>query len=283
MHRLKLLYADDQIVPFNLSDDEVTKWIESNYPQADWGQSFIKAFDETRETVRRLQNDGYDLTCINSFSKAKKIIRDHTFDIIIVDLGWSGDKSLQKQGSGHKGWELAEAISEIDKRQNRKTPVIMYSIKFLKNPELSRIAAQKSILPVFKSESSGIEGRESLMAAINFIRTQISSLTNKEQLGIKSLSTSHDILTNMMSEALRQYRMWFFATISSASISAFVLVASGMYVLISNDKVSGIYTTISGILVNVFTVLFVRELHKAKEEVNKCREEVRVSLSKLNE
>lgn len=280
MRTLKILFADDQILPNDISEDQSTDWIESNFPKVKWSDSFIEAFTETKKTVKRLQRDGYDIILARTIPEAEMYIREQIFDIAILDLGWGTDSSIPENERAYIGWKLADLIAEIDHQRQTTTMRIMYSIKFLKDPELSRIAANKGILSIFKSEASGPEGRESLMAAVNFIKSLICTLTPERSISVNAMISNQKLMTDMLSESLRQYRGWFIVTIFFVSVSIITLIATGFIVLFNEGHQINTITALSNILTNIISALLLRELQKAREDVKKCREEIRNEITK---
>jgi hypothetical protein len=274
MARLKILFADDQILPDNVSDEESGDWIRTRYPDDQWNSSFTRAFKETRKTVRRLQMAGYDVTLARTVAEAESYIKEQCFDIAIIDLGWGADMAIPENERGYKGWELSNLMEEMDKVHQTRTKQIVYSIKFLKDPELSRMAARRGKLPVFKSDSSGEEGRESLMAAISFIGSMMDASSPKEESTLISLKRAQALMADMLEEPLRQYRTWFRVTVGLVSISVVTLVAGVLIVLLGENQSLTVLTSLSNILTNVIAVVLFRELHKARDEVKICREQI---------
>jgi hypothetical protein len=64
-----------------------------NYPKAHDG--FINAFAVMRQAVNTLR-DGCEVTVARRYREALSLITQERFDVVIVDLGWGGDRDVPR-------------------------------------------------------------------------------------------------------------------------------------------------------------------------------------------
>lgn len=168
--QMKILFADDQIPDENLADDDVEAALKRKYPKAQ--QAFLNSFPIMRQAVATLRNAGYDVTVATGAKDALSLAAGKHFDIAIVDMGWFGDLDVPEGQREYFGWKICNAIDENDsKTQSKPTSQIIYSDRFRTIPEMSREAAQRGKLPVFKVY--GEPGHEALKASVKFIEKLI--------------------------------------------------------------------------------------------------------------
>jgi len=87
--------------------------------------------------------------------------------LAIIDLGWFMDSSLPKEERPAAGWSLCQQLDDKDEQRGKRTPQILFSSRFPKEPELSREAARRRKLPLFKEATDIV--RHSLLAAVGFV------------------------------------------------------------------------------------------------------------------
>ena len=119
------------------------------------------------EIVQGLQDSGYRVTVARTHSDAKDEISRGEFDLAIIDLGWYMDFSIPEGKRPAAGWSLCQQIDEKDEANGKLTPQIIFSSRFPDEPELSREAARRQKLPIFKEATDNV--RNSLMAAVGFV------------------------------------------------------------------------------------------------------------------
>jgi len=152
MPRLKVLFADDQIPDDDIPDSDTISVMTKRYPHVD--PDDIEHFLSMREAVKVLRDGGYDVSIANTKRKALNLIQATHFDIAIVDLRWYFDMDVPDEDKENTGWALCSAIEEADRRATSiPTFQIVCSSRFDKNPEIAMIAAQRSKLPIFGSDS----------------------------------------------------------------------------------------------------------------------------------
>ena len=153
----KLLFADDQLPDDEIADGDVCDVISKRYPRRG-RHGFITAFVKLRGIVSALRDRNYDVTIANTYDKAIRLARDECFDIAIIDLGWSGDHSLEPARQRDAGWAIANQLRESDRSHKRTMPTaqIIYSSRFASNPDIGSQACKDGILPFFKVYSERV-------------------------------------------------------------------------------------------------------------------------------
>lgn len=180
MPGLRILIADDQLPDDDLSEKEFRQRFFSQYPKNAHNQGFLKQCMFMRTIVQALRDAGYRVTTARVHSDAKAKIRNSAFDLAIIDLGWFMDASLNEADRPAAGWALCDELDDEDKRLGRKTPQILFSSRFPSEPELSREAARRQKLPVFKEPTD--TSRSALLATVAYVET-----TLKTQAGVSTL------------------------------------------------------------------------------------------------
>jgi CheY-like chemotaxis protein len=165
MPALHIFVADDQIPPSNVSEREFRESILAKYgPEA---KPFLDQCVFMGEIVQALRDSGYRVTVARTYSDAVKEISHGEFDLAIIDLGWFMDSSLPKEERPAAGWSLCQQLDDKDEQRGKRTPQILFSSRFPKEPELSREAARRRKLPLFKEATDIV--RHSLLAAVGFV------------------------------------------------------------------------------------------------------------------
>lgn len=167
MRSLRILVADDQIPPEDLSEQAFREKIIAQYGDTQQCRNFLKQCAFMGGIVQSLRDVGYHVTPARFHSDARRIINENEFDLAIIDLGWYMDDSLPETTRPAAGWSLCEELDEKDERSHRRTPQIIFSSRFPTEPELSREAARRQKLPVFKEATDIV--RNSLIAAVGFV------------------------------------------------------------------------------------------------------------------
>ena len=267
---MKILFADDQIPPDDIPDNKILIWAKENYPDAPDG--FISAFLETRKTVDALKMSGRNITIARKLKETKKLIEQNDFDIVIIDLGWCADKSISESECRYKGWDISRIVEKKNRESLFSTREIIYSAKFLDDPEIGREAGRGGKLPVIKTNSE--PGRQSLLASISFIETQIKSISGKEKLIQDYVRNIQNVLIKNLEEPLAQYKVWFFATLSMSILALLLLIIGIAFFVLRGFSNFGLLVSASSLLLNAITVILINQLNKSRNEVKQCREKI---------
>lgn len=139
----RVLIADDQVPKGDLgSEDEVMRHYLDEYKKPEFATGFVFLY----KMIRALKSQGYEVDGVNRPSEIVKTVEKGEYDVIVLDLGWW---TVQDMGYDDKmvlGWKIAEQIKE-----RSAAPIIMFSNRFYKDQALARTAAEKGLLPVYKS------------------------------------------------------------------------------------------------------------------------------------
>jgi len=139
----KVLLADDQVPKADLaSEDEVRHYYLDRYKDPGFAEGFVFLYN----VIRMLKSQGYEVNGINSPDGVLKEAENGEYDVIVLDLGWWTVKDMAHDDKMLLGWKLADQI-----RQHSAAPVIMFSNRFFEDQDLARTAAEKGLLPVYKS------------------------------------------------------------------------------------------------------------------------------------
>jgi CheY-like chemotaxis protein len=130
-------------------------------------RQFVKQCVFMGEIVQALGGSGYRVTVARTYGDAAKRISDGEFDLAIIDLNWAMDLSIPEGKRENAGWRLCDLLDDKDKQAGKRTPQILFSSRFPKEPELSREAARRQKLPMFKEATETV--RNSLMAFVGFV------------------------------------------------------------------------------------------------------------------
>ena len=237
MSCLKILVADDQIPDQNLPDDKIT--------------------DESKKLlsiIKDLEIANYHVTAVNKFKDAMEKVKNSTFDIAIIDMGWQYDEDIPvKHDRESAGWKIINVIKNSDKRLKSKnkrfknTFLIMFSRQFEINEDLSSDAARWGILPFYKDLTSEY-GTKPLCAAVRFIERHLGSQDVEDR----------DRMTEEWREKFKQEKLWFYLMLGflTMSLSLLILGFFGAIFHLWDVQVSTI-TTIGGCVASLFSGIFV--------------------------
>lgn len=167
MQTLRILVADDQLPPDDVSEQAFRESIIVKYGDTPQSRRFVEQCVFMGGIVKSLRDVGYHITTARFHSDARRVIKENEFDLAIIDLGWFMDDGLPETARPAAGWSLCEALDEKDQQGQRRTPQIIFSSRFPTEPELSREAARRQKLPVFKEATDTV--RNSLIAAVGFV------------------------------------------------------------------------------------------------------------------
>jgi hypothetical protein len=173
----RILFADDQIPSERESDNkkvlrELEKELEGTLTDAAGNPKRVsKAYDEDREwfseLIKSLREQGFELILARTVREAEAQIRAQDYDVAIIDLEWTGDSDVPSPKKSSRGVALIEQIAEEDRNRTRHTPVIAFSQKFKKKPELVATAQEKLALPIQKVYDE--VGLRTLAAAVKLL------------------------------------------------------------------------------------------------------------------
>lgn len=267
---MKILFADDQIPPDNIPDEKIPSWAKEKYPEST--DEFISYFLEIRKTIDAMKMSGRNITTARTLKEAKKLIDQNDFDIAIIDLGWCADKSIPESECRYIGWNISRILEKKNTESLFSTREIIYSAKFLDDPELGREAGRGGKLPVIKTNSEA--GRQSLLASISFIEAQINSLSNKEKLTQDYVRNIQSVLLKNLEEPLKQYKIWFMVTISISTLALLLLIIGIFFWVIKDSSSIGILVSVSSLFTNAISMTLIRQLDKSRNEVKLCREKI---------
>jgi len=155
---IRVLLADDQI-PWN--DEALDDRVKSEIV-AEIGEKLRKkgkdpkvAYEQDRawftELIQYLSvKQGYDLTFEREYTGAEKRIRDKDrFDVIVIDLSWTGDHTLPRGERSNIGLKLIDDVAP----HKSGIPVIAFSQNFESDSELMGLVTKRNAFPLQKHYS----------------------------------------------------------------------------------------------------------------------------------
>jgi CheY-like chemotaxis protein len=190
-----VLIADDEI-PYDDDRDIRTKETLLQNSCGATVKHYEKGRDGMRNACKVLRAEGFDLLVARSFKEASETIRrDRPFDVVIIDLGWMGDRDAPEPETA--GWQLLDEVR--NKEQGENTPVIMYSNRFDSTPTLAQAAVGHRTLPLPKTYTDG--SHQTLVAAIRFLataqQTPMGQLFSKAMEGLQMREVELSRLTTL--------------------------------------------------------------------------------------
>jgi hypothetical protein len=139
--------------------------------------------------------------------EAIKLISEGTFDLAIIDLGWYMDSSVPVNERPCAGWSLCEKLDEKAASAATCVPQILFSSRFPTHPELSRDAARKQKLPLFKQATPVV--LNSLLAAVGFVEATIAAQRGQDAADPRRFERElQDVALGYFKEAMADYRRW---------------------------------------------------------------------------
>jgi CheY-like chemotaxis protein len=139
----KVLIADDQVPKSDLgSEDEVRRHYLGEHKDPDFAEGFVFLY----KMIRTLKTQGFEVDGANRPSDVLKALETGQYDVIVLDLGWWTAKDRPYDDRMVLGWDIAKQI-----REHSSAPIVMFSNRFFEDQELARTAAEKGLLPVYKS------------------------------------------------------------------------------------------------------------------------------------
>jgi CheY-like chemotaxis protein len=272
MAALHIFVADDQIPPSDVPEQEFRKRFLAKYGDNPHNRRFIEQCVFMGKIVQALRDSGYRVTVARTHGDAAKEISRGEFELAIIDLGWYMDFSIPEKERPAFGWQLCQQLDDKDQRTGRRTPQILFSSRFPKEPELSLQAARRQKLPIFKEATD--TARNSLMAAVGFV-----DVTLAAQRSASSTSSSHfdqelqNIALGLFKEPLRDYRRWAFLTLLFVAISLALLVAGVALAYAQALRVATL-SSITSLVSGTISTLLYKRLRSAQAAVENLRREV---------
>lgn len=272
MRTLKIFIADDQIPPADVTEAEFRAQTLKKYGDTAKNRLFLDQCTFMGRVVQELRDLGYNLTTARTHADAKAVANTGDFDLAIIDLGWYMDFSLPQADRPAAGWTLCQAIEERDQKAGTTTPQIVFSSRFPTNPELSREAARRQKLPVFKEPTDTV--RQSLMAAVGFVdatlrRSQLAGSQQSHEYERKL----QDLALTLMKEPLQDYRRWTYLSLTFVGISLALLVA-GVALTYRGDVAVATVSSVTSLVSGTVSALLYRRLGSAGTALDNARAQV---------
>jgi hypothetical protein len=228
--------------------------------------------------IQSLRDSGYKVTTARKYSNAIKVIESSSFDLAIIDLGWYMDTSLPEKDRPSAGWMLCEEIDEKDVQRGKNTPQILFSSRFPKEPELSRIAAQRKKLPIFKEATDVV--KNSLMAAVGFVESAMPGNSSTRNASDNSFNTElQHIALDTFREPIRDNRRWTLFTLIFVYISLCTLICGILLAFFKQVEI-GIITTVASIISGIISSVLYKRLNTIQKTLETTRKEVLSQLEK---
>ncbi|MBA3572164.1 MAG: hypothetical protein H0W34_09370 [Pyrinomonadaceae bacterium] len=272
MPTLHIFIADDQIPPSKLPEQEFRKRLFAEYGDNAQNRRFFEQCVFMGEIVQGLRDSGYRVTVAHTYADAVKEISRGEFDLAIIDLGWFMDFSIPEKERPAAGWSLCQHLDEKDERSGKRTPQILFSSRFPDEPELSREAARRQKLPIFKEATDTV--RNSLMAAVGFVDATLTaqrsaSSTRSEHFDyeLQNIALSH------FKEPLQDYRRWTFLTLTFVAISLALLVA-GVALAYTHTLQVATLSSVTSLVSGTISALLYKHLGSAQAAVENAQREV---------
>ena len=138
-----VLIADDQVPKGDLgSEDEIRRYYLDEYKDPEFAEGFVFLY----KMIRTLKSQGYKVDAVSRPGDVLKSVQSEQYDAIVLDLGWWTVRDMVYDDKMVLGWSIAEQIKE-----HASSPIIMFSNRFFEDQDLARTAAEKGLLPVYKS------------------------------------------------------------------------------------------------------------------------------------
>lgn len=155
---IRVLLADDQI-PWDdaVLDERVKSEIVAEIGQKlrERGKDPTNAYEQDRawftELIEYLSvKQGFELTFEREYFGAEKRIRDgDNFDVVVIDLSWTGDHRLPRGERSNVGLKLIDEVAP----HTSGVPVIAFSQNFEADPELMALVTKRNAFPLQKHYS----------------------------------------------------------------------------------------------------------------------------------
>jgi CheY-like chemotaxis protein len=272
MPALHILVADDQIPPGDVPEQDFRNRILGQFGDNPHTRGFVEQCAFMGETVQALRDSGYRVTAVRTYNDARKEISRGDFDLAIIDLGWYMDDSIPEQDRPAAGWSLCEQLDAKDERTGKKTPQILFSSRFPSEPELSREAARRQKLPIFKEATAVV--RNSLMAAVGFVEATLSARRSAGATGSSHFEQElQNIALSLFKEPLREHRRWAFLTLLFVGFSL-ALLAAGVVLVYAGAAEVATLTSVTSLVSGTISSLLYRRLGSSQRALQNLRSDV---------
>jgi hypothetical protein len=165
----RLLIADDLIPDSKLSSDkEVYDHYSTVFKDDPHVRELADWFVFFRRLVLLFRERGCDVDTANTPASALDLAKRHTYDAIVLDLGWYTVEHMPYDDKMLLGFSIADQM-----RQHCSAPILMFSNRFVERNELATTAAEKGLLPIYKSHDQ---------SCIYHLLVTINWLTNRRTL-----------------------------------------------------------------------------------------------------
>lgn len=224
------------------------------------------------EIVQGLRDSGYRLTVARTYDDATKEISDGDFDLAIIDLGWYMDFSLPEAERPAAGWSLCQQLDDKAEQRGTRIPQILFSSRFPTEPELSREAARRQKLPMFKEATAIV--RNSLMAAVGFVDATLAAQRSSDSKSPGRFDRElENIALSFFKEPLHDYRRWALLTLIFVAISLVSLLA-GVALASAGTLPIATLSSITSLVSGTISALLYKRLASAQKAIEAARREV---------
>src|SRR2546423_10800041 len=143
----RILIADDLIPERSFSSDqEVRNHYLMKYKDDRNAVELAEWFVFFRKLMLLLRERGYEVDGANTPVTALDFVKRNTYDAIVLDLGWYTLENMSYDDKMLLGFSIADQI-----RQYSPAQILMFSNRFPERSDLAATAAEKGLLPVYKS------------------------------------------------------------------------------------------------------------------------------------
>ncbi len=254
---LKILYADAKF----LKTDSTLKQI--SVEQRVQGLAL-------QQSVELLENVGHNVTITRTFQDALEMINapEQYFDVAVIELGWEADLALEQNKRHSAGWDLCEAIENVNKSRKFKptekpTLKVICSDRLAKDSAIGITAANRGILPIYNQYNENTA--QMLRAVIKFIESGLTS-SPLDELARKILEEDRDTLNSYLNQPLADYKKWFNLTLVLILVSV-VLLLGGIVGLFLGYVQLGILSSAISLVNGITSILLFRELDQLEKSV----------------
>jgi len=276
---LRILLADDQIPPHDDSEEVFHAALKKQFGDPATVLACIEQCRFMGEVVQALRDAGYRLTTARTYADAVEQIASNDFDLAIIDLGWYLDTKVPRHERPSAGWSLCERLDEKAARSNGRIPQILFSSRFPVEPGLSREAARKQKLPMFKQATPIV--LNSLMAAVGFVEATIGAQRSQEAGNPKRFERElQDIALGFYKESIADYRRWTKLSLGFVA-GGLVLVLAGAGIAFYGAIGVATLSSISSLICTTIAALLYRRLDSMHTSVETARREVLMEIQNL--
>lgn len=218
----RILVADDQVPDSSLtSEQKVLEFYRNKYNDAAFAQGFVFLY----KFIKTLKSRGYKVDATNTYTEIQGYLKSNVYNVIILDLGWYTIDDMPYDDKMILGWDLADEI-----RKKTSTPIVMFSNRFYEDNGLARTAADKSLLPFYKSYDD--ECLKQIVVTIRFLATS---------KPLKELLTEDQKL-----HSFNMYRR-LSTILIYALVGTFTLLLFSIILSLKDFKVASILSTVFGV------------------------------------